>query len=206
MSITTKEAPIQEFVNKIEETLDSSKSISLYQLLIDKCPYTIQKINKKITGKNNYKTLYKERKWYTSIINYFVDEGILETERENNSTYHNVSDEYKKYFIIPKSSLFVLSNSNDHLKLYKQSADDFLIKVGLLTKDNKEFFQPKNKENKIDKFFNKNEKIIKKITYLGLIFTLLSLFLMLPKFDLFEITPLICCFLLLIIEILIITK
>lgn len=173
---------IIDFVENIPQKLDQTKSISLYKLIIKKCPNCLNQICKKIYGKYSWKEIHKERKWYTAIINYMVKTEVMMTEKIEGQTFHNVTEEYSKYFIIPKSSAYSLNNADEHIKLYAETATEFLKECGLLNQDGKEVIQEdevkKQKKNK------KAKKIINITASMGLLTTILYYIILAAKYGL----------------------
>lgn len=182
---------IESFVNDFNVTLDSNKQISLYDLLRKKCPNTIKNLEEKINGKHFIPKSDKENKWYTAVINYLTMENFLETEKDENGTYHNVSENYKKYFIHSTSSLYAPKNCKNHLMLYKQTANEFLIKSGILNKDGTEFIKGKQPKNKLT-FINKYSKLIKFIFSVILFISIVNYVLMVSKYGITVMTPFLC--------------
>lgn len=183
---------IKDYLNEFEETLDSNRQISLYKMLKKKCPLTIRSLEKKINGKHNILFLDRENKWYTAVINYLVKNDILEAERqENGTTLHNVSEEYKKYFVHPVSTVYAPKNCTNHLILYSQIAGDFLVKSGLVNADGNEFVQDKKKPKK-NTFVSKHSKLIKIIFSIIMFVTIVNYILMVSKYGINQMTPFLC--------------
>lgn len=183
---------IKDYLNEFEETLDSNRQISLYRMLKKKCPLTIRSLEKKINGKHNILFLDRENKWYTAVINYLVKNDILEAERqENGTTLHNVSEEYKKYFVHPVSTVYAPKNCSNHLILYSQIAGDFLVKSGLVNADGNEFVQDKKKPKK-NTFVSKHSKLIKIIFSIIMFVTIVNYILMVSKYGINQMTPFLC--------------
>lgn len=183
---------IKDYLNEFEETLDSNRQISLYKMLKKKCPLTIRSLEKKINGKHNILFLDRENKWYTAVINYLVKNDILEAERqENGTTLHNVSEEYKKYFVHPVSTVYAPKNCSNHLILYSQIAGDFLVKSGLVSADGSEFVQDKKKPKK-NTFVSKHSKLIKIIFSIIMFVTIVNYILMVSKYGINQMTPFLC--------------
>lgn len=187
-----KKNNMESFLNEFNETLDSNKQISLYKLLKKNCPNTIRSLEKKINGKKSILLLDKENKWYTAVINYLTKEEILEADRQDNgTTLHNVSEDFKKYFVHPVSTVYAPKNCKNHLILYSQIASDFLIKSGIVNSDGNEFVQEK-KKNKKNTFISKNAKIIKIIFSVIMFVTIVNYILMISKYGINLMTPFLC--------------
>ena len=194
---------IGEYINEIPQKLDSSKNISLYNLIKINCPCTIKTINQKLYGKQN--KIDSESKWYTSVINYLVKKEILTTERSELGTFHNVKDSYQKYFIVPKSTLFSLENKKRHLLLYKQTAAEFLKAAELLNIEGKEYLAPA-KNKKVFDFSEKTIRILKKLSLVMIIWAFIQFILLISKYGLINMIPMLLNSLLLAIGLVLYTK
>lgn len=181
------ENTIKEYIDDLPEKLNSNKTISLYELIKKSCPGTIRILNTKIYGQNAAFIPFKEEKWYTSIINYLVKKQILETEKTDIGTFHNVSENYTKYFLVPKSTVYSLNNKKKHLMLYAQTSHEFLKATGLYTKENKEFLYNIKKENNF--FDEKTKKIIKIITIFVCAYTILQYLILFSKYGFQNMIP-----------------
>lgn len=179
----------EKFVNDYKETLDANKQISLYNLLLKKCPNSIKKLNKKIYGPKYIPFLDKEKKWYTVFINYLTINNILEVDRRENGTYHNVTDDYKDYFIHSVSTVFAPKNHENHLILYSQTADDFLSKSGILNSDGSEFVKGPENKNKKNSFFAKYSKQINIASSILMFITVANYIFMISNYGLHLMTP-----------------
>lgn len=180
---------IEDFLKEIPDKLDSNKTISLYDLMLHKCPLTIKQLNKKI---NDKKFLHGEekQKWYTLVLNYLVKENILEGEKTENGTIHKVNEDWKKYFLVGESTVFSLSNASKHLILYSQIAKDFLIASGFLNKEGKELFAPeKEKKSKGQNLLKKYAKPLNYLATIVLFVTFANFVLMVSRYGIKEITP-----------------
>ena len=198
------EKNIKEFVEHLPEKKDSNKIISLYTLIKKECPNTIKHLNKKIYGTTSVFKKEDKEKWYTSFINYLTKKEVLETERSEEGTYHNVTDEYTKYFLVPKSTIYSLDNKKQHLTLYKQQSKEFLEKVGILDKEGNEFIKSESK--KIFKFSDKHKKWIKIISIIVLSWTVLQHILMISKYGLDNMISITLNFILFVISLLLIIQ
>lgn len=187
---------IAKYINDLPEKLDQKKSISLFKAIKLYCPNTIKLLNKKIENKN----IISHRKWYTAVINYLVKKEILTTEKTDLGTFHNVEESYIKYFIIPKSPVYSLNNADNHLILYKQTIKEFLIEAGLLNQEGKEIIEKPQKDNFEIK--QKEKKVIKIISIILLIYTILQFIILITKYGFKQYIPLLMNTILLIIAIL----
>lgn len=180
-----------KYIETLPDKLDSKKVISLYQLIKKYCPVTISKINNKIYGKSYFSFRKKEPKWYTVIINYLIKEGILEEEKNNIGSFQNVSEDFQKYFLVPKSTVFSLDNKYKHLLLYKQTGKKFLTESDILDENGNERVK-KIQEKKDEHFFNlskKQKKIAMIFSGSILFYTLLQFIIMISKFGFSNMLP-----------------
>lgn len=173
-----KNKNINDFLGAMPDKLDINKTISLYELVKENCPNTIKRINEKLYGKKTPLLLaMKEPKWYTSILNYLITKDILITEKTENGTTYNVTEEWTRYFVHPTSTVYFLQNRTKHLVLYEETAKDFLKAAGLVGKDGKETKEEKKEEFK-NVFSKKTLKLIRTAGLLMLAFTLIKLILL----------------------------
>lgn len=197
---------IIDFLKDIPDKYDANKTISLYNLIKQNCPLTVKNLNIKIYGQHLY--LFKsnnEPKWYTQILNYLVQTGILSTEKNKDSVYHNVNEKYVKYFLIPKSTCFSLSNCDKHLLLYKEASQEFLIKAGLLDKKGQEFFTETKTESK-NILSEKNKKYLNYLFVFLLFWSIIQFIILISKFGINNMIPIFLNCILFTVSIILITK
>lgn len=194
-----------DFIETIPEEKGVRKTISLYKLIQQNCPETIKTINKRINGKSLINRIKKNKNWYIIIINYLTMNDILRTEKTDIGTFHNVTEKYIKYFKVPKSTVFGLVNFPQHLNLYKDSAEEFLISVKLKTKEGEEYFKD-NKKNEDIKVSKKFKKYLHIFAYALLMWSLLQYGIMIAKYGYIEMIPMIINSILFSISVVLLTK
>ena len=179
-----------DFIQTVPEEKGNRKTISLYKLIYQNCPETIKTINKRINGKSLINKIKKNKNWYIIIINYLTVNDILRTEKTEIGTFHNVTEKYIKYFNVPKSTVFAQVNFLQHLNLYKDTAEEFLVAVKLKTKEGEEYFKTPKKDESI-KVPKKLKKILHISAYALLCWSLLQYGIMIPKYGYLNMLPMI---------------
>ena len=202
----------KEYIDSIPVILNTKKKISLYKAMKTCCPYTVKVLNKRVLGENKKIIPSREdrNKWYVAFLNFLQKKEILEKEVQNeNTTIHNVNQEWQKYFVVKSSTTFSQQNIKEHLFLYEENYKEFFTKIQLLDKNGKEILNTKEKNNAktiSEKLSDKHKKIINAAGFSLLAWTIIDYILLISKYGLNNLIEIIVNCFLFTLAIIIITK
>ena len=176
---------IKDYYESIKPPPDSSRKVSLYRLMRTRCPHTIRKLDRKVSG-DKASADKSGKNWYVSVLNYLVTKKVFTTEEIDKLKYHVVAENFRKYFPNERSQAYSEKNQPEHVMLYKETAEAFLKKTGLLTESGHELFdEERNKAPELGKDIldinPKARKAIRIVCGFILLWSIFQYFALIPK-------------------------